>query len=295
LPWRFHSAVAVSTPHPSDCLSPRDACEHRDRCQSCTGPADAAAACEFDALGRGALVGLCECGDRVVCRCRCAEVGPPHPSVIPVEGSGIVRQEVDAELGLEAVGQRVSQSATADSAAGLTTKALIAKAAGLRPRPGADPVGHAIKTAVVTLARRVQAINAEIGALDTHIESLVKATAPGLLGVYGVGADTAAILLAAAGDNAARIRSEAAWAHLCGVAPIPAGSGKTNGRHRLNPSGNRQANHALWRIVITRLGQGEPRTVAYMQRRLGEGRTKPEVIRALKRYVAREIYQQLPA
>jgi hypothetical protein len=117
LPWRFHSAVVVSTPHPSDCLSPRDACERRDRCQSCSGPADAAAACEFDALGRGALVGLCECGDRAVCRCRCAEIGPPHPSVIPVEGSGIVRQEVDAELGLEAVGQRVSQSATADSAA----------------------------------------------------------------------------------------------------------------------------------------------------------------------------------
>ena len=123
----------------------------------------------------------------------------------------------------------------------------------------------------------------------------MKATAPGLLGVYGVGADTAAILLAAAGDNAARIRSEAAWAHLCGVAPIPAGSGKTSGRHRLNPGGNRQANHALWRIVLTRLGQGEPRTVAYMQRRLAQGRTKPEVIRALKRYVAREIYQQLPA
>jgi hypothetical protein len=180
------------------------------------------------------------------------------------------------------------------SLSGLTTKALITKAAGLRPRPGADPVGHAIKTAAVTLARRVQAINAEISALDTHIETLVKATAPGLLGVYGVGADTAAILLAAAGDNAARIRSEAAWAHLCGVAPIPAGSGKTNGRHRLNPGGNRQANHALWRIVITRLGQREPRTVAYMQRRLADGRTKPEIIRALKRYVAREIYQQLP-
>ena len=181
------------------------------------------------------------------------------------------------------------------SLGGLTTQALITKAAGLRPRPGTDPVGHAIKTAAVTLARRVQAINAEISALDTHIETLVKATAPGLLEVYGVGADTAAILLAAAGDNAARIRSEAAWAQLCGVAPIPAGSGKTNGRHRLNPGGNRQANHALWRIVITRLGQGEPRTVAYMQRRLAEGRTKPEIIRALKRYVAREIYKQLPA
>jgi transposase len=180
------------------------------------------------------------------------------------------------------------------SLSGLTTKALIAKAAGLRPRPGTDPVGYAVKTAAVTLARRVQAINAEISVLDSHIESLVKATSPGLLDVYGVGADTAAILLAAAGDNAARIRSEAAWAHLCGVAPIPAGSGKTNGRHRLNPGGNRQANHALWRVVLTRLGQGEPRTVAYMQRRLAEGRTKPEIIRALKRYVAREIFQHIP-
>ena len=164
----------------------------------------------------------------------------------------------------------------------------------LRARPGSDPVRHATKTAIITLARRVQAINAEIAVLDRHIDTLVRATAPGLIAVYGVGADTAAILLVAAGDNATRIHSEAAWAHLCGVAPIPAGSGKTNGRHRLNPGGNRQANHALWRIVLTRLGQGEPRTVAYMQRRLAAGRTKPEIIRALKRYVAREISQQLP-
>jgi transposase len=177
---------------------------------------------------------------------------------------------------------------------GLTTTALIAEAAALRARPGSDPVRYATKTAIITLARRVQAINAEITVLDRHINTLVRATAPGLLEVYGVGADTAAILLVAAGDNAERIRSEAAWAHLCGVAPIPAGSGKTNGRHRLNQGGNRQANHALWRIVLTRLGQREPRSVAYMQRRLAEGRTKPEIIRALKRYVAREIYQQLP-
>src|ERR671911_1825977 len=176
----------------------------------------------------------------------------------------------------------------------LTAKALITEAAALRARPGNDPVRYATKTAIVTLARRVQAINAEIAVLDRHIDTLVRATAPGLTAVYGVGADTAAILLVAAGDNATRIHSEAAWAHLCGVAPIPAGSGKTNGRHRLNPGGNRQANHALWRIVLTRLGQGEPRTVAYMQRRLAAGRTKPEIIRALKRYVAREIYQQLP-
>jgi transposase len=158
---------------------------------------------------------------------------------------------------------------------GLTAKALISEAAALRARPGSDPVRYATKTAIVTLARRVQAINAEIAVLDRHIDTLVRATAPNLLDVYGAGADTAAILLVAAGDNAEPVRSEAAWAHLCGVAPIPAGSGKTNGRHRLNPGGNRQANHALWRIVLTRLGQGEPRTVAYMHRRLAAGRTKP--------------------
>jgi transposase len=104
--------------------------------------------------------------------------------------------------------------------------------------------------------------------------------------------DTAAILLVAAGDNAGRIRSESAWARLCGVAPIPASSGKVT-RYRLNPGGNRQANHALWRIVFTRLGS-EPRTRAYVQRRLDEGLTKPEIIRVLKRYVAREIYRHLP-
>jgi transposase len=177
----------------------------------------------------------------------------------------------------------------------LTTKALIHQAAALRPRPGNDPLAHAIKTAIVTLARRVQAINIEIAALDAHIDALVRATAPALLEVYGVGSDTAAIFLTAAGDNPGRIRSEPAWAKICGVAPVPAGSGKTNGRHRLNQGGNRQANHALWRVVLTRLGQGEPRTVAYMQRRLAEGRTKPEIIRALKRYVAREIFRHIPA
>jgi transposase len=176
---------------------------------------------------------------------------------------------------------------------GLTTQALIAEAAALRLRVNSDPVRHATKTAITSLARRVQTINAEIAAVDRQLETLVRATAPALLEIYGIGVDTAAILLVAAGDNRGRIRSEAAWAQLCGVAPIPAGSGKTNNRHRLNPGGNRQANHALWRIVLTRLGQGEPRTVAYMQRRLIEGRTKPEIIRSLKRYVAREIYQQL--
>jgi transposase len=176
---------------------------------------------------------------------------------------------------------------------GLSVKSLITEAVALRPRVGSDPVRHGTKTAIVALARRVQTINGEIALLDRQLDRLVRATCPRLLVIYGVGVDTAAILLVAAGDNMERIRSEAAWAHLCGVAPIPAGSGKTNKRRRLNPGGNRQANHALWRIVLTRLGQRDPRTVAYMQRRLAQGRTKPEIIRSLKRYIAREVYQQL--
>jgi transposase len=102
-----------------------------------------------------------------------------------------------------------------------------------------------------------------------------------------------ALLLIAAGDHPGRLRSEAAWAHLCGVAPIPASSGKV-ARHRLNPGGDRQANHALWRIVFTRLGS-DPATRAYTERRTAEGKSKAEIIRCLKRYVAREVYRHLRA
>ena len=178
--------------------------------------------------------------------------------------------------------------------AGLTAAGLVTVAARLRPRSGSDPVTHAFKTTAVVLARRVHALDDELRLLDAQIEPLVKATAPALLNIYGVGFDTAAVLLTAAGDNAARIRSEAAWAKLCGTAPIPVMTGKRDNRYRLNPGGNRHANNALWRIVLTRLGQHEPRTTAYMQRRLAEGKTKPEIIRCLKRYVAREVFRALP-
>ena len=116
---------------------------------------------------------------------------------------------------------------------------------------------------------------------------------PGLLALYGIGPHTAALLLIAAGDHPGRLRSEAAWAHLCGAAPIPASSGKTV-RRRLNPGGDRQANHALWRIVFTRLGS-DPATRAYAERRTAEGKSKKEIIRCLKRYVAREVYPHLRA
>jgi transposase len=175
---------------------------------------------------------------------------------------------------------------------GVSRRTLGATAAATRVRDGADPVLAATTLALRTLGRRVLDLEAETARIDTLLSELVCATAPSLVQLYGVGVHTAAMLLVAAGDNADRIRSEAAWAHLCGVAPVPASSGKVT-RHRLNRGGNRQANHALWRIVFTRAGS-DPRTRAYIDRRTKEGLTKPEVFRVLKRYVAREVYGHLP-
>jgi len=177
---------------------------------------------------------------------------------------------------------------------GLTAAQLVNEAAKLRPRPGGDVVLHGVKTTAVILARRVQALDSELAVIDAEIEPLVKAAAPGLLNVFGVGVDTAAVLLVTAGDNPQRISTEAKWAMLCGVAPVPATSGLMDGRYRLNHAGDRQANNAIWRIVITRLGQREPRTVAYMERRLEQGQSKRAIVRCLKRYVAREVFHALP-
>jgi transposase len=165
-------------------------------------------------------------------------------------------------------------------------------AASLRPRRGGDPVTLATKTALSVLGHRVLELDAERRRLDALLAELIEASAPRLLGLYGVGIDTAATLLVTAGDNPDRIASEAAWAHLCGVAPIPASSGKVT-RLRLNRGGDRQANAALYEIVITRMGH-DPATKAYVERRLKDGRSKKEIIRVLKRYVAREVYKHLP-
>jgi transposase len=169
---------------------------------------------------------------------------------------------------------------------------LVRTAAAMRPRPDGDPVGYTTKRVLRDLARRVQVLDREIVGIDSELRPLVTAVAPELLAIYGVGIDTAAALLVAAGDNPERLHSEAAWAHLCGVAPIPASSGTTQ-RHRLNRGGNRQANAALYRIVLTRL-RYDPRTHAYVERRRAEGRTISEIARCLKRYVARETYKALP-
>jgi transposase len=173
-----------------------------------------------------------------------------------------------------------------------TTLCLIETAVAQRPR-GGDLVDYTTSVALRELGRRAVYLADEIDRLDTMLAPLVTARAPGLLAVAGVGVDTAALLLIAAGDHPERLASEAAWAHLCGVAPIPASSGKTT-RHRLNPAGDRQANHALWRIVLVRMSH-DPRTRAYVTRRSLEGKTKPEIMRCLKRYVARETYPLLAA
>jgi transposase len=173
---------------------------------------------------------------------------------------------------------------------GHTADALVADLAALRPRPGST-VGYATRLALRELGRRTEFLGAQMERLDELIVPLVTAHAPGLLTLYGVGPDTAALLLIAAGDHPERLRSEATWAHLCAAAPIPASSGKVT-RHRLNPGGDRQASHALWRIVITRMSSHPP-TRAYAERRSNEGLSKKEIIRCLKRYVAREVYPHL--
>jgi transposase len=176
---------------------------------------------------------------------------------------------------------RFSQHTPADLVTGLSS---------LRPRPGEVPA-YATRIALRELGRRAEFLDGQLERLDELIVPLVSTRAPGLLALHGVGPDTAAILLIAAGDHPERLRSEAAWAHLCAAAPIPASSGKVT-RHRLNPGGDRQANHALWRIVITRMSSHPP-TRAYVARRTKEGLSKKEIIRCLKRYAAREVYSRL--
>jgi transposase len=130
------------------------------------------------------------------------------------------------------------------------------------------------------VARRHQRLSEEISELDERLDRLVVQAAPELLAVEGVSIDTAASLLIAAGDNPQRLKNEAAFAHLCGAAPIPASSGKSV-RHRLNRHGDRDANRALYVIAICRMSR-DKRTRSYVERRTKEGKTKKEIIRCLK-------------
>ena len=173
----------------------------------------------------------------------------------------------------------------------LPTKHLVGKAA--RFRCGAVPVDPAAATrfAMRSVARRHRALSEEIAQLDAQIERLVEEAAPELVALDGVGPDTAATLLVAAGDNPDRLRSEAAFAHLCATAPVPASSGKVV-RHRLNPHGNRDANRALHVVALNRMRRDE-RTRSYVAKRTAEGKSKREAMRCLKRYIARETYRAI--
>jgi transposase len=173
---------------------------------------------------------------------------------------------------------------------GLTVFRLLERASSFRPGSRSD-VTPITKHALRTLARRAIALEREVKTIDSMLAELVAATAPQLTERVGVGVDVASALLVAAGDNPERLRTERTFAHLCGVSPLDASSGKHE-RHRLNRGGDRQANSALWKIVLTRLVY-DPRTKDYVQRRMAEGRTKKEAIRCLKRYVAREVYNDL--
>jgi len=174
----------------------------------------------------------------------------------------------------------------------LPTRQLIEVCASARPdRTKAHNPTVATKVALRSLARRHQQLTEEITDLDALIAPLVATINPALLELTGVGPDVAGQLLVTAGQNSDRLRSEAAFAMLCGAAPLPASSGRTN-RHRLNRGGDRDANSALWRIVITRLGTDQ-RTRDYAARRTAQGLSKPEIIRCLKRYVAREVFTVL--
>lgn len=172
----------------------------------------------------------------------------------------------------------------------LSTAGLIHTAARLRPGNERSVLAHT-KLALRSAAQRCEALDAELAALDARLDELTAAAAPELLEHYGVGPDTAGALLVAAGDNPQRLHSEAAFSMLCGASPLPASSGQTK-RHRLNRGGDRQANAALYRIVLVRM-RWDQRTQDYVERRTKEGKTKKEIIRCLKRYVAREVYAAL--
>lgn len=174
----------------------------------------------------------------------------------------------------------------------LSADQLVAVAGSLRPGPMTSPLA-ATKLALRGLAFRHQVLSDELAHLDLELERLTHEVAPTLCTLVGVGTDVAGALLVAAGDNPQRLCSEAGFASLCGVAPLPASSGKTN-RHRLNRGGDRLANHALWRVVIVRLRYHQP-TREYMARRTAEGLSKRDIIRCLKRYVAREVFRCLIA
>jgi transposase len=175
-----------------------------------------------------------------------------------------------------------------ESLSGLGITELVRRCAHLQLDAGTDTDTDPARYTLRLLAERIQYLTEQVDELTKQIGDAIAAHAPQLLEHNGVGPDTAADLLITAGGNPDRLRSEASFAALCGASPVEASSGKTE-RHRLNRGGDRQANAALYRIALCRL-RWDQRTRNYAQRRVAEGKTRREVLRCLKRYIAREIY-----
>jgi transposase len=217
--------------------------------------------------------------------------GPPRPvRALKVARTGAVKARTQAGNQLRDL-ILTAPEPVRQQLAGLPSKRQTETAARFCPGGPACPA-EGTKTAMASVARRHQQLTAEITRLDTMLDELVRHAAPeGFLAKRGVATAVAAALLVTAGDNPGRVRREASFAALCGASPVDASSGKQL-RHRLNRGGDRQANSALWTIAMTRLAC-DPRTKAYAARRTTEGKTKKEIIRCLKRYIAREIYKAL--
>lgn len=170
----------------------------------------------------------------------------------------------------------------------LSLNRLVARASRFRAPAVVDDPIDATRLGLRSLSRRYQALSTEIVALDAQLRRLVTSAAPQLVARAGIGVHSAGQFLVTAGDNPARLRSDAAFGMLTGTSPVPASSGKTV-RHRLNRAGDRRANCSLHMVVLSRMGHDE-RTRAYVRRRMAEGKTTQEIMRCLKRYVAREVY-----
>ncbi|WP_343834777.1 IS110 family transposase, partial [Micropruina glycogenica] len=173
----------------------------------------------------------------------------------------------------------------------LTGNRLIDTLATTRPGPATTSVSAATGQALRRLARRHQNLTAEIDEIDTELHTLTIQAAPTMLATKGYGVITTATLLISAGDNPDRLRTEASFAALCGAAPIPASSGKTT-RHRLNRGGDRQGNWALHQIALVRLST-DTRTKTYAAKLRAAGKSKKDVLRCLKRAIAREAWHLL--
>jgi transposase len=176
----------------------------------------------------------------------------------------------------------------------LSTSKLVDVCLRLRPDSGnLIDTAQAAKTSLRSIATRARTLQLEARELKKQLDALTIDSAPATTAIFGLGPDTASALLVAIGDNPDRLRSEAAFAHLCGVAPIPASSGKTS-RHRLHRGGDRSGNRALHIAVIVRL-RYDPRARQYAARRTTQGMSMPEIIRCQKRYLAREVFTALRA